>query len=132
MQYENNFYLTHDRSLDIEFLFVDRGGSIGWRAYILSDIDYKGRSTLCGTIHRLTESSGVICQQIRRFLADTREVGNRMAPIYYICWSQSIHSLEDMREVSKTWAEITAYYIKHGGSFQTIQKTLKNRGIITL
>ena len=37
-----------------------------------------------------------------------------------------------MREVAKTWSEITSYYIQHGGSFDTIQPRLKARGIVTL
>ena len=41
MRYENNFYRTSDGLLDVEFLFVDLGGSNGWRAYILTDINYK-------------------------------------------------------------------------------------------
>lgn len=131
MQCENNFYLTHDKSLDIEFLFVNLGNEVGWRAYILSSIDYKKRDTSCSTIHRLTESDKHRIELIRRFMHDTRLVLNDSAPIYYICWSTTIHELTKIRELAKTWSEITAYYIKHGGSFLNIQKELKNKGIIS-
>lgn len=131
MLYENNFYTTHDLSQDIEFLFVNRG-SLGWRAYILSEINYKGRSTSCGTIHRLTESDSEVLRKIRRFLHNTRPVVNETSPIHYICWSKPVFDLDDMREVAKTWSEITAYYIRHGGSFPDIQQRLKAQGVISI
>ncbi len=130
MQYENNFYLTHDRSLDIEFLFLNRGAGLGWKAYILTDINYRGRCTSCGTIHRLIESDAATKETVKRFMRATRAVGIINKPLHYICWSSTITNLDDMRNVAKTWSEITAYYIKHGGSFSTIQKKLKAQGII--
>ena len=36
------------------------------------------------------------------------------------------------REIAKTWSEITAYYIRNGGSFESIQPKLKRKGIIKL
>lgn len=131
MNYENNFYVTHDLSQDIEFLFVDLGGTTGWRAYILSNIDYKNRSTSCGTIHRLTEGNSDVISKIRRFLSSTRLITNDTAPINYICWSKPVYSLDSIREVAKTWSEITAYYIKYGGDFSSIQRKLKSQGIIS-
>ena len=130
MLYENNFYITHDISQDIEFLFVDLGSDIGWRAYILSHIDYKGRDTSCTTIHRLTDSDEHRRRLVHNFMNNTRITGTT-SPLHYICWSKAVHSLDDIREVAKTWSEITAYYIKHGGSFPTIQRTLKKRGVIS-
>lgn len=136
MQYENNFYRTSDGLLDIEFLFVDLGGQTGWRAYILTDINYKMfsklRSDSCATVHRLTENSNDMQRKIRNFMQMTRQSAVLNKPIRYICWSKAIHELSDIREVAKTWSEITAYYIRHGGSFQSIQPVLKSRGIITL
>jgi len=136
MQYENNFYRTSDGLLDVEFLFVDLGEASGWRAYILTDINYKMfsklRSTDCSIIHRLTESNGDMKRKINNFIQTTRQTSNINRTIHYICWSKAIHNLPDMREVAKTWSEITAYYIRNGGSFGSIQPILKQRGIISL
>ena len=41
MKYEHNFYITKDKLLDIEFLFLDLDPDIGWRGYVLNEIDYK-------------------------------------------------------------------------------------------
>lgn len=135
MQYENNFYRTSDGLLDIEFLFVDLG-TAGWRAYILSDLNYKmfdrNRSTSVTTIHRLTETDPDLLRKIRNFMQTTRENVDFNKSIHYICWSSTINSLESMREVAKTWSEITAYYIKHDGTFNTIQPKLKRKGIISI
>lgn len=135
-QFENNFYRTSDGLLDIEFLFVNLGGSSGWRAYILTDINYhmfsNSRSTNCTDIHRLTEGNNELQRKVRNFMQNTRAGSYSNRTIYYICWSKTIHNLDDIRAVAKTWSEITAHYIRHGGSFGTIQPTLKSRGIITL
>lgn len=136
MQYENIFYRTSDGLLDVEFLFVDLGGTTRWRAYILTDINYQmfsgSRSTACTTIHRLTESDNDMKRKINNFIQMTRQTYNADRPIYYICWSNPIHDLSDMREVAKTWSEITAYYIRNGGSFDSIQPKLKRRGVISM
>ena len=136
MQYENNFYRTSDGLLDVEVLFVDLGGTNGWRAYILTDINYQmfssTRSTACSTIHRLTEGNNDMKRKIINFMQMTRQMNNADRTIYYICWSNPIHNLSDMREVAKTWSEITAYYIRNGGSFGSIQPKLKRRGVISL
>lgn len=136
MLYENNFYRTSDGLLDIEFLFVDLGRTIGWRAYILTDINYRMfsifRSTCCFDIHRLSEGDKDLKLKINNFIQATRCTDTVKKTIYYICWSQPIHDLSDMREIAKTWSEITAYYIRNGGSFSSIQKKLKQRKIISL
>lgn len=136
MQYENNFYRTSDGLLDVEFLFVNLGVSSGWRAYILTDINYKmfsaTRSTDCSTIHRLIEGDSDMKRKIINFMQMTRQMNNVDRTIYYICWSNPIHNLSDMREVAKTWSEITAYYIRNGGTFGSIQPKLKRSGVISL
>lgn len=136
MQYENNFYRTSDELLDIEFLFVNLGGSSGWRAYILTDINYKmfsrSRSDDCTVVHRLTENNSDMNRKINNFIQMTRQTDNTDRTIRYICWTKAIHDLSDMREVAKTWSEITAYYIRNGGSFGSIQPILKQRGVISL
>ena len=40
MNYKHIFYLTSDKLLDIEFLFLDLGAEKGWRAYVLSDMPF--------------------------------------------------------------------------------------------
>ena len=130
MQYEFNNYRTSDGSLDIAYLLVEVHPS-NWRAYILTDIDYKGRSTSVTTIHRLTESDENMKLKIRNFIRNNN-VPYRKSDIHYICWSKTVTSLESIREVAKTWSEITAYYIKHGGTFQTIQPILKSQGVISI
>lgn len=134
MMYENNFYRTSDGALDIEFLFVDLGPNDGWRAYILTDINYKrcsgNRSDSCTDIHRLTESNETRIQKIRRFIQNTRDNSPANSPIHYICWTEKINDLDKLRNIAKAWSEITAYYIRNGGNFETIQKTLVTRGII--
>lgn len=136
MLFENNTYRTSDRLLDIEFLFVDMGDAVGWRAYILTDINYKMFSSLrsdsIGTVHRLTETNKEMIRKINNFIRMSRETNETMNTIQYICWNKAIHSLDDMKTIAKTWSEITAYYIRNGGSFKTIQPVLKSRGVITL
>ena len=132
MQYEHNFYRTSDFLLDLEFLFVDRGAS-GWRAYILTPINYKQfsilRSDAITTIHRLTESDLDIITKIKNYKRDVDGV-NFNEPIKYICWKHKVKTLDDMRNIAKMWSEITAYYIRHGGKFETIQPILRDKGII--
>lgn len=136
MLYENVFYRTSDGLLDIEFLFVDLGGTIGWRAYILTDINYKmfswHRSDSCTIIHRLTERDNTMITKVYNYIRSTREYTGKDRPVRYICWSKPIYDLSDMREVAKTWSEITAYYIRRGGSFGSIQPMLKARGVISM
>lgn len=121
MRYENNWYTTTDRSLEIEFLLLEISPSVGWRAYILSDIDYNRvsgeRSSLCADTHRLYES-------------DNQRYIDPDVSYPYVCWTQTIRSLDTMRTIAAVWSEITAYYIKHGGSFSAIQKKLADEGVI--
>lgn len=136
MLFENNYYRTSDYLLDIEFLFVDLGPPKGWRIYILSDIDYKqfsvSRSDSITTIHRLTESNRDMLRKINAFQRNKGRTVSDSTPIHYICWKYKIDSLERAREIAKTWSEITAYYIRNGGSFESIQSKLKTKGIIRL
>ena len=133
MLFENNYYRTSDYLLDIEFLFVNLG-TPGWRIYILSEINYKqfsaSRSDSVTTIHRLTESNSDMLRKINTFQRNKGRPGADSTPIHYICWKYKIDSLERAREIAKMWSEITAYYIRNGGSFETIQPKLKRTGII--
>lgn len=121
MRYEHAYYTTKDRSLEVEFLLLHLGPARGWRAYILSDIDYKrvssARSTAIYDIHRLTETRN------ERYIDSARAYP-------YVCWNQTIRDLDTMKNVCAVWSEITAYYIRHGGSFSSIQRKLAARGVI--
>lgn len=134
--FENNTYRTSDRLLDIEFLFVDLGYVIGWRAYILTDINYQmfssSRTDDSSIVHRLIETDSELKHKINNFIRMSRGTNETMSTIRYICWSKPIYELTDIYEVAKTWSEITAYYIRYGGSFGSIQPVLKSRGIITM
>lgn len=120
MRYEHAFYRTGDRELDVEFLLLDLGAR-GWRAYILSDIDYTrfspGRSRSILDTHRLRESS-------------TERRVDPEKSYYYVCWNQTVPDLPTMKRICAAWSEITAYYIRHGGTFPDIQKKLAARGIL--
>lgn len=132
MTYEHCYYRTSDGSLDIEFLLVDRGAS-GWRAYILSPINYKKtsifRSDDISVVHRLTEFDPQMIKKIRRFKSGTGLI-DLLSPIKYICWKDKVPTLEKMRQIAGAWSEITAYYIKNGGNFSDIQKKLAKDGKI--
>lgn len=134
MRYEFNMYRTSDKFLDIKFLFVEVAPS-DWRAYILTDLNYQRisqeRSDSITVIHRLTEHDESLSTKVFAFIRNNNIPYSKQT-IHYICWSSVVKSLESMREVAKTWSEITAYYIQHGGSFETIQPRLKARGIVTL
>ena len=136
MFYENNYYRTSDHLLDIEFLFVDLGIQSGWRIYILSNINYQqfsaSRSDSVTIIHRLMETDEDMLRKINMFRRNKGMHVSDSATVHYICWLYQINSLEHAREIAKTWAEITAYYIRNGGDFQTIQPKLKRKGIVDL
>lgn len=127
-RYEYNTYLTSDGSQDIEFLFVETAPS-NWRIYILSNINYGSRSTGATDIHRLVEGNDALKNKVRVFI-DNNHCSANPNTIYYICWSSTITSIESCRTIAKAWGEITAYYIKHGGSFPSIQRTLADKHII--
>lgn len=95
-------YMTKDGRLNLQFEFheVSHGD---WRIYILSDIDYRSRSSTSNDAHWLMDSSR----------------GCR-----YICWNQTLHSLADAKNVAQVWSEVTAYYIRRGGNFPAIAQKL--------
>lgn len=120
MKYEHNFYRTSDCLLDIEFLFLDLGHEIGWRGYVLSNINYKLFSAQRSDAHTDTH---LYIDESRRYIDE-----NKDSP--YICWTKPIHDLETMHELAQMWSEITAYYIRYGGDFPDIQRKLVNEGVI--
>ena len=121
MKYERAFYLTKDKQLDIEFMFIDLGPIVGWRGYVLSDINYKMFSKYRSDEY--TDTHLFLDVNMNRYIDPNKDYP-------YICWTKPIHDLGTMKELAAMWAEITAYYIKYGGSFTNIQKILEDKGVI--
>ena len=121
MKYEHNFYKTSDGLLDIEFLFLDLGQKLGWRGYVLSNINYKQLSANRSDIY--TDTHLYIDENQHRYID-----ANKDYP--YICWTEPIYDLDTMHKLAVWWSEITAYYIRYGGRFEDIQAKLMNRGVI--
>lgn len=121
MKYEHNFYITKDKLLDIEFLFIDLGAEIGWRGYVLSEINYKQFSAKRSDVY--TDTHLYIEENQHRYIDADKDYP-------YICWTKPIFDLKTMHELAAMWAEITSYYIRHGGDFASIQKKLKGEGVI--
>lgn len=84
------YYRTKDGRADYSFSFEQvRDGY--WRAYIMGMPSYGTRRTDASTTHRLSE-------------------GGRS----FVCWSGSLKSEEDARQVAKKWADMTQVYIRTG------------------
>ena len=100
------FYQTSDDAMLMEFYFVDYGENIGWRVYIISDIDYMGRDESAHGTHR-----------------------NHFDGEFYkcICWQYRIDTLDDAMAIASLWADVTSIYIRLGRSglgFDEIVKRL--------
>ena len=125
MECVHKYYLTKDKKHDVEFVFMHMGLS-GWRAYIITDIDYKKRKDNFSEQHRLVdydEDHWVSCA----CCADNFDIDEELN---YICWTENVYSLDKMMAIAAAWCEITFYYIRYGGEFPEIQKKLAERGII--
>jgi hypothetical protein len=84
------YYRTKDGRADYGFSFEEQNdGSL--RAYIKSMPGYGSRSTNPLTTHRLSD-------------------GGRN----YVCWSEKIHSEEELKAVVASWSDKTQEYIKTG------------------
>ena len=121
MRYEHIFYKTKDNLLDIEFLFLDLGPERGWRGYVLNEINYKKFSQ--SRSDNYIDTHLYLDNNTNRYIDENKDYP-------YICWTKPIHDLETMHELAAMWAEITAYYIRYGGDFLTIQKKLEREGVI--
>ncbi len=121
MKYEHNFYITKDKLLDIEFLFIDLGENIGWRGYVLTDINYKQFSQERSDIY--TDTHLYIDENKHRYIDENKDYP-------YICWTKPIHDLNTMRQLAVMWSEITAYYIQYGGTFEDIESKLEEDGVL--
>jgi len=76
--------------MNFEFKY-EKHGSV-WRAFIVRSPSYGSRSSGAGDTHRLTHGDG------RR----------------YVCWTPEPQQLDQIKEVSKQWADATARYIDTG------------------
>lgn len=121
MRYEHAYYRTKDKSLDIEFLLLDLGKPLGWRAYVMSDIDYKRVSAQRSDDYRDTHL--YLDNGTHRYIDKTKDWP-------YVCRVDPIYDLDVMRRVAGAWCKITAYYIKYGGSFKDIQVKLQEDGVL--
>lgn len=121
MKYEHNFYKTSDGLLDIEFLFLDLGQELGWRGYVLNNINYKQFSNERSDLY--TDTHLYIDENRHRYIDKDKDYP-------YICWTDTIYDIETMHKLAVRWSEITAYYIRNGGTFPEIQKLLLERGVV--
>ncbi|HCC34155.1 MAG TPA: hypothetical protein DEQ02_00360 [Ruminococcaceae bacterium] len=103
MTYQRIGYTTGDRSLQMDFVFMDGGPAIGWRIYIINRMDYKARNTSFHATHRLHTSG------------ETYD---------YICWAGRIATFEQAKAVASLWSDATALYIRSGVDFDEIVKRL--------
>lgn len=121
MKYEHTFYTTQYNNLRFEFLFLYISQKDGWRAYILNDINYKRYSLRRSTNWHFTH---------RLFEADDQRYIDKNHSYPFVCWTSVVQDLEIMKNVAAVWAELTAYYIRHGGTFEENQPKLAKQGII--
>ena len=87
------FYRTSDGRADYHFSFEQLNDAT-WRAYILSQPSYNGRSDDAHATHRLSD-------------------GSRK----YVCWNSSLTTLEAAKQVAALWADKTQEYIRTGNRF---------------
>lgn len=92
---EKLFYRTKDGRYDIKFWFKNCGRS-GWRAYILSNIDYGSRNSSMSTTHRLYDDT---------------------LSLYYVCWDCGIRTKNECKTVAALWSDHTINYILTGRGF---------------
>ena len=89
-------YATRDKTRVIQFGFTrDAHGATGWRAYILTPINYRDRADDGHTTHRYYDS------------ANDR---------YYVCWDPEPATLAEMKSIAAMWGELTHDYIRTGES----------------
>lgn len=92
---ETTWYRTSDGQHDIKFWFKNCSPN-GWRAYIMSNINYGGRASDAHSTHRLFDSS---------------------LNLHYICWDCSIPTKAECKAVAGQWSDLTTRYINEGRRF---------------
>lgn len=88
-----SYYRTKDGLTDYQFSFEQESDGT-WRAYLLTNVNYRGRSDGCHETHRL-----------------------RAGARYYVCWTNPLISESDARAVAAIWADMTQRYIRFGERF---------------
>lgn len=86
-------YRTRDGRADYQFS-VERQSDGSYRAFILSQPNYGGRSTGAHETHRLSAN------------------GRR-----YVCWNRPLYTAERAKIVAALWADATQAYIATGQRF---------------
>ena len=86
-------YRTKDGRADYSFSFEQQPDG-AWRAYIADQPSYQGREDDAHTTHRLSD-------------------GGRK----YVCWTDPLRSLEQVKQVAAMWADATQKYIQSGTRF---------------
>jgi hypothetical protein len=84
-------YRTKDGEADYGFSLEEQPDG-SWRAYIVSQPSYRSRGRSLDMTHRLADRNGR----------------------YFVCWTRSVHSIEEMKEIAVLWADRTQRYIKDG------------------
>jgi hypothetical protein len=92
---ETAWYRTSDGQHDIKFWFKNCSPN-GWRAYIMSNIDYGGRASDAHSSHRLYDST---------------------LGLHYICWDRKILTKAQCKTVASQWSDLTINYINNGRRF---------------
>ena len=92
---ETIWYRTADGRHDIKFWFKHCPPN-GWRAYIMSDINYGVRDTGAHATHRLFDSA---------------------LNLQYICWNTAIQTKAQCKTVAAQWSDLTIKYINEGRRF---------------
>ena len=90
-------YRTKDGQTDYRFSFEEQRDST-WRAYIVRQPSYQGRSEGAHITHRLSDE------------------GRK-----YVCWDSPLRSLSQAKSVASLWADLTQRYIRTGASFESPQ-----------
>jgi len=85
------YYRTKDNSCDILFGF--KHCYDGWRAYILTPVDYFGLDDDCHTTHRFYDLEN---------------------DLFYVCWDPLPDNLEDCKQIAGLWSELTLTYLRTG------------------
>lgn len=105
MEYKRIYYITTYAKMTMDFVFMDCGEDIGWRVYIINDIDYKNRNTGGHATHR------------NHFEGDTYPC---------ICWSAKINTFDEAKAIASLWADTTDLYVRSAGGFDEIAESILN------
>ncbi len=93
MRRHHAYYRTGDGAADYAFSFEEQQDGT-WRVYVDGQPSYQGRASGAHATHRLSD-------------------GGRK----YICWTESLSTLDAAKQVAATWADKTQGYIRTGRTF---------------